>query len=174
YTPYQAEISQGRLEALINFQTVIIELTGLPLANASLLDEATAAAEAMSMLFAARKGNKAEARRFFVDRNTFPQTLDVLRTRSVPIGIQLHVNDLDTLDLSDPDLYGVYLQYPDNNGAVRDYQAFTEKAHANGVRGACDTEIAGGDGRRRSRRLGTTVRCTDGIRRTSRRLLCNP
>ena len=143
YTPYQAEISQGRLEALINFQTVIIELTGLPLANASLLDEATAAAEAMQMLFAARKGNKAEARRFFVDRNTFPQTLDVLRTRAVPTGIQLHVNDIDTLDLSDPDLYGVYLQYPDNNGAIRDHQAFIEKAHANGVMVAMGVDLLG-------------------------------
>src|SRR5690606_12806944 len=143
YTPYQAEISQGRLEALINFQTVIIELTGLPLANASLLDEATAAAEAMQMLFAARKGNKAEARRFFVDQNTFPQTLDVLRTRAVPIGIKLHVNDIDTLDLSDPDLYGVYLQYPDNNGAIRDHQAFIEKAHANGVMVAMGVDLLG-------------------------------
>jgi glycine dehydrogenase len=141
YTPYQAEISQGRLEALINFQTVIIDLTGLPLANASLLDEATAAAEAMHMLFAARKGDKAQARKFFVDRNTFPQTLDVLRTRSVPSGIQLHVNDIDTLDLSDPDLYGVYLQYPDNNGAVRDHQAFIEKAHANGVMVAMGADL---------------------------------
>ncbi|HEX7014016.1 MAG TPA: aminomethyl-transferring glycine dehydrogenase [Cyclobacteriaceae bacterium] len=143
YTPYQAEISQGRLEALINFQTVIIDLTGLPLANASLLDEATAAAEAMHMLYAARKGDKAQARRFFVDRNTFPQTLDVLQTRSIPAGIQLHVGDIDTLDLSDPDLYGVCLQYPDNNGAIRDHQAFIEKAHAHGVMVALGVDLLG-------------------------------
>src|SRR5690606_3001773 len=89
YTPYQAEIAQGRLEALINYQTMITDLTGMDLANASLLDEATAAAEAMHLFFASRKPAKKNANRFFVDRNVFPQTLDVLRTRSAPVGIEL-------------------------------------------------------------------------------------
>ena len=89
YTPYQAEIAQGRLEALINYQTMIIELTGMQIANASLLDEGTAAAEAMHLMLASRKGSKKNATKFFVDQNAFPQTLDVLKTRSAPIGVEL-------------------------------------------------------------------------------------
>lgn len=124
YTPYQAEISQGRLEALINFQTMVIDLTGMEIANASLLDEATAAAEAMAMLAGARKGVKKDANKFFVDRNTFPQTLNILKTRSIPVGIDVVVGDLRDLDLTDPQLYGVLVQYPDNNGSVHDYEPF--------------------------------------------------
>jgi glycine dehydrogenase len=89
YTPYQAEIAQGRLEALINYQTMIIELTGMQIANASLLDEGTAAAEAMHLMLASRKGSKKNATKFFVDQNVFPQTLDLLKTRSAPIGVEL-------------------------------------------------------------------------------------
>ena len=133
YTPYQAEISQGRLEALINFQTVIIDLTGMPIANASLLDEATAAAEAMHLLFAAGKGNKSQAKKFFVDRNTFAQTIDVLKTRSAPVGIQLEFGNVANLDLSDPDLFGVYLQNPDNNGAINDHTELISRAHTHNV-----------------------------------------
>lgn len=133
YTPYQAEISQGRLEALINFQTVIIDLTSMPIANASLLDEATAAAEAMHLFLASAKGNKSKAKKFFVDRNTFPQTIDVLKTRSAPIGIQLGFGDIANLDMSDPDLFGIYLQNPDNNGAIHDHTELISRAHAHNV-----------------------------------------
>lgn len=133
YTPYQAEISQGRLEALVNFQTVIIDLTSMPIANASLLDEATAAAEAMHLFLASNKGNKSKANKFFIDRNTFPQTIDVLKTRSAPIGIQLEFGDVANLDLSDPDLFGIYLQNPDNNGAVHDHTELISRAHTHNV-----------------------------------------
>lgn len=134
YTPYQAEISQGRLEALINFQTMVIDLTGMEIANASLLDEGTAAAEAMSMFYGARKGEKKKtANKLFVDINTFPQTIDVLKTRSLPMGIELVIDEITNLDIEDPELYGVMVQYPDNNGQVTDYSEFIEEAHHNDV-----------------------------------------
>lgn len=129
YTPYQAEIAQGRLEALINYQTMITDLTGMDLANASLLDEATAAAEAMHLFFASRKPAKKNANRFFVDRNVFPQTLDVLRTRSAPVGIELVIGDVDTLNLDDENLFGVLLQNPGDDGSLRDYTDFITSAH---------------------------------------------
>ena len=131
YTPYQAEIAQGRLEALINYQTMVIDLTGMQIANASLLDEGTAAAEAMHLLFASRK--RKTANRFFVDVNTFPQTLDVLHTRATPIGVELVVGDAASLDLTDPALFAVYIQNPDNNGSISDHTAFIGKAHAQGL-----------------------------------------
>jgi glycine dehydrogenase len=129
YTPYQAEIAQGRMEALINYQTMIIDLTGMELANASLLDEATAAAEAMHLLYASRKANKKEAHTFFVDENTFPQVIDLLRTRSAPIGVNLQIGNIEKLDLTNPDLFAVYIQNPDNNGEIKDYTALIETAH---------------------------------------------
>jgi glycine dehydrogenase len=129
YTPYQAEIAQGRLEALINFQTLVIDLTGMQIANASLLDEATAAAESIHLLYASRKAAKKNAVRFFVDQNTFPQTIDVLKTRSAPIGVELIVGDAAKADLSDPNLFGVLIQNPDNNGAVKDHSSFITAAH---------------------------------------------
>src|SRR6188768_1977358 len=97
YTPYQAEIAQGRLEALINYQTMIIDLTGMQIANASLLDEATAAAEAMHLFLASRKGSKKNATKFFVDQHTFPQTIDVLRSRATPLGVELVIGDINNL-----------------------------------------------------------------------------
>lgn len=133
YTPYQAEIAQGRLEALINFQTMIIDLTGMEIANASLLDEGTAAAEAMTMLAGVKKGAKKNADTFFVDENIFPQTLDVLKTRAIPVGINLEVGDITTLDLTREDLYGVYLQYPNNNGEIFDHTNFIASAKENEV-----------------------------------------
>ncbi|MEP2773187.1 MAG: aminomethyl-transferring glycine dehydrogenase [Fulvivirga sp.] len=133
YTPYQAEIAQGRLEALINYQTMVIDLTGMELANASLLDEGTAAAEAMSMLAGLRKKEKKNASKFFVDKNTFPQTLDVLKTRALPIGIDLVIDDLSNLDLTDPDLYGILVQYPNNDGAVIPYEDMFASAKENNV-----------------------------------------
>lgn len=133
YTPYQAEIAQGRLEALVNFQTMVMDLTGMDIANASLLDEGTAAAEAMMMFAGLRKRPKRDAHTFFVDQNIFPQTLDVLKTRSLPVGINLVVGDIQTLDLTDPDLYGVLYQYPGGDGSVHDFKAFNESAEENQV-----------------------------------------
>ncbi len=141
YTPYQAEIAQGRLEALINFQTMVIELTGMEIANASLLDEGTAAAEAMHLLFASRKGNKKNAIRFFVDQHVFPQTLDVLITRSTPVGIELVIGDIQKLDLTDPAIFGVFIQYPDNNGAIRDHGALISSAHEKEVAVVMATDL---------------------------------
>jgi len=133
YTPYQAEIAQGRLEALINFQTVVSDLTGMELANASLLDEGTAAAEAMAMLYAAKPKEKKTANKFFVDEKVFPQTLDVLKTRSLPIGIELVVAPLSELDLTDPSLYGILLQYPNADGEVVDHRNLIASAKENQV-----------------------------------------
>src|SRR6185436_3647874 len=133
YTPYQAEIAQGRMEALINYQTMVMDLTGMEIANASLLDEATAAAEALHLLHASRKAEKKEANKFFVDQNTFPQTIDVLKTRSTPIGVELVVGDLSKLDVTDANLFAVLVQYPDSNGAVKDHSSFIQSAHENDV-----------------------------------------
>ncbi len=141
YTPYQAEIAQGRLEALINFQTMVIDLTGMEIANASLLDEGTAAAEAMHLLYASRKGDKKNAARFFVDANVFPQTIDVLLTRSAPLGIELVIGDAGTLDITDPHLFGLYIQYPDNNGAVTDHTSFIAAAHEHEVAVVVGTDL---------------------------------
>ncbi|MEX2511816.1 MAG: aminomethyl-transferring glycine dehydrogenase [Cyclobacteriaceae bacterium] len=128
YTPYQAEIAQGRLEALINFQTMVSELTGMELANASLLDEGTAAAEAMNLLFASKGRKKKQAKRFFVDEKVFLQTQAVLKTRAIPVGIQLDIGPLEKLDLSDPDLFGIMLQYPNADGEVIDYRSLVSSA----------------------------------------------
>ncbi|MEH1969095.1 aminomethyl-transferring glycine dehydrogenase [Nostoc sp.] len=129
YTPYQPEIAQGRLEALLNFQTLIIDLTGLEIANASLLDEATAAAEAMSLSYGVSK-NQANA--YFVSRDCHPQTIDVLQTRAQPLGIKIIVGDHQTFDF-DRAIFGAVLQYPASDGTIYDYRAFIEKAHAKGA-----------------------------------------
>src|SRR6478752_7123541 len=125
YTPYQPEISQGRLEALLNFQTVVADLTGLPTANASLLDEGTAAAEAMSLL---RRAGRSDSVRFLVHHDVFPQTLAVLRTRAEAVGIEVVVADLAE-GLPDGDAFGLLLQYPGDSGAVRDPRPVIEAAH---------------------------------------------
>lgn len=132
YTPYQAEISQGRLEALLNFQTMIIDLTGMPIANASLLDEATAAAEAMGMLFSLRKSNKKTANVFFVSDEVFPQTIDVLKTRSAPLGIELRIGDHKSVELTD-DIFGILVQYPACDGEIYDYTNLFKEAESKGV-----------------------------------------
>jgi glycine dehydrogenase len=129
YTPYQAEIAQGRMEALINYQTMVMDLTGMEIANASLLDEATAAAEALHLLHASKKGSKKDSHKFFVDENTFPQVIDLLRTRSAPIGVELIVGDVSKVDITDAHLFGVYIQNPNNNGEIKDYTAFIAAAH---------------------------------------------
>ncbi len=125
YTPYQAEISQGRMEALFNFQTLVSDLTGLELANASLLDEATACAEAMTLC---QRMSKSKGKVFFVDRQCFPQNIAVLRTRAEPLDIEIVVGDPLT-ELEGHDLFGVLLQYPGADGAIRDFSAVCEQAH---------------------------------------------
>ncbi len=134
YTPYQAEVSQGRLEALLNFQTMVLELTGLEMTNCSLLDEATAAAEAMTMMYALRgkEMKKAGANRLFVDNQVFEQTKDVLITRSAPQGIELVFGDYDTFEFT-AEVFGAVVQYPASDGEIRDYRALAEKLHANGA-----------------------------------------
>ncbi|MGA1464859.1 MAG: aminomethyl-transferring glycine dehydrogenase, partial [Balneolaceae bacterium] len=132
YTPYQAEIAQGRLEALINYQTMVTDLTGLEVANASLLDEGTAAAEAVSMLYDARKGEKRRsAHAFFVSDDVHPQTKSVLRTRMEPLGIELRFGSVKDLDLTDPALFGILLQYPATDGLVRNDASLIEAASEN-------------------------------------------
>ncbi|OJV54616.1 MAG: glycine dehydrogenase (aminomethyl-transferring) [Bacteroidetes bacterium 43-16] len=142
YTPYQAEISQGRLESLLNYQTMVSELTALPIANASLLDEATAAAEAMAMFFHALNKSTAapERPKFFVDKHTFPQTKDVITTRATPLGIELVFGDYKTIEI-DNTYFGALVQYPNAMGAVEDYRAFTEKVHAAGAYIAYATDL---------------------------------
>ncbi len=150
YTPYQPEVSQGRLEALLTFQTAVADLTGLPVAGASLLDEATAAAEAMTLL---RRAGKARSPRFVVDADTLPQTVDVLRTRAEPLGIELVVADLHGADagsggpasggLPDGELYGLLLSYPGASGAVRDPSALIEAAHSRGALVAVAADLLG-------------------------------
>ena len=130
YTPYQAEIAQGRLEALLNFQTMVADLTGLPLANASLLDEATAAGEAMSMC---RALSKVKGQTFFVAEDCHPQTLAVLQTRAQPLNITIQVGRSDALEFLPDQIFGVLLSYPSTNGAVRSYQEFVGKAHEAGA-----------------------------------------
>jgi glycine dehydrogenase len=132
YTPYQAEIAQGRLEALLNYQTMVIDMTGLPVANASLLDEGTAAAEAMHLLFAARKPEKKHANKFFVSDECFPQTIDILKTRTEPIGVELVIGDFKTLELTD-DIFAILVQYPSGDGEIYNYKELFEKAHSKGI-----------------------------------------
>ena len=136
YTPYQAEISQGRMEALINFQTLCADLTGMEIANASLLDEATACAEAMTL---AKRSCKSKSNAFFVSRGVHPQTLEVLKTRAEPLGIELVVaNDGDAAGL---DVFGALLQYPDTFGQAHDYQALADAVHARGGLVAVATDL---------------------------------
>jgi glycine dehydrogenase len=142
YTPYQAEIAQGRLEAILNFQTMVIELTGMEIANASLLDESTAAAEAMALLFdvRSREQKKNNVNKFFVSEEILPQTLSVLQTRSTPIGVELVIGNHEEFDFSN-DFYGAILQYPGKFGQVYDYAGFIAKAKANEIKVAVAADI---------------------------------
>ncbi|MFZ3018258.1 MAG: aminomethyl-transferring glycine dehydrogenase [Gallionella sp.] len=140
YTPYQAEIAQGRLEALLNFQTMVMDLTGMEIANASLLDEATAAAEAMTMLHGLRPRDAADRNSFFVSHECFPQTIELLKTRAKPLGIELVIGDFKTVTLNDK-LYGALLQYPTADGTVHDYADFVARAKANGMTVAVAADI---------------------------------
>jgi len=142
YTPYQAEISQGRLESLLNFQTMVSDLTGLPIANASLLDEATAAAEAMTMFFnmVNKNHDKIDRPKFFVDNDVFPQTKDVVITRAVPVGIEVVFGDYRTHAI-DGSYFGALVQYPNEKGSVEDYRRFVEAVHALGAYVAMATDL---------------------------------
>ncbi|MDB2606459.1 aminomethyl-transferring glycine dehydrogenase [Zobellia sp.] len=142
YTPYQAEIAQGRLEALLNFQTVVSDLTGMELANASLLDESTAAAEAMTMLYdvRSREQKKNEVLKFFVSEEILPQTLSLLKTRSTPLGIKLVIGNHEEFTFSQ-DFYGAMLQYPGKYGEVHDYAPFVAKAKENEIKVAVAADI---------------------------------
>ena len=142
YTPYQAEIAQGRLEALINFQTMVSDLTGRELANASLLDEGTAAAEAMSMLYSMRRGAKRKkAHTFFVSEQCHPQTIDVVEGRAEPLDIEVVVGDHNELDVTDEELFGVLLQYPGTAGSVEDYSGLIEAAHEHNVKAVVAADL---------------------------------
>lgn len=142
YTPYQAEIAQGRLEALLNFQTTVIELTGMEIANASLLDEGTAAAEAMALLYdvRSREQKKNNVNKFFVSEEILPQTLSILQTRSTPIGIELVIGDHTKFDFSE-EFFGAILQYPGKFGQVNDYREFVAKAQEKGIKTAFAADI---------------------------------
>jgi glycine dehydrogenase len=142
YTPYQAEIAQGRLEALLNYQTMICDLTGMELANASLLDESTAAAEAMALLFDVRERAKKKvgAHKFFVSNEILPQTLALLQTRSVPIGIELVIGNHEDFNFAN-DFFGAILQYPGKLGQVFDYESFVAKANENDIKVAVAADI---------------------------------
>jgi len=142
YTPYQAEIAQGRLEALLNFQTMVIDLTGMEIANASLLDESTAAAEAMNLLFAVRERDqkKAKINKFFVSDTVLPQTLSLLETRAHPIGIELIVGNETEFNFTD-DFFGALLQYPGKDGQITDIKTFIEKANSARIKVAIAADI---------------------------------
>jgi glycine dehydrogenase len=142
YTPYQAEIAQGRLEAILNFQTMVIELTGMEIANASLLDESTAAAEAMALLFDVRSRDqkKNNVCKFFVSEEILPQTISVLQTRSAPIGVELVIGNHQEFDFSD-EFFGAILQYPGKYGQVYDYADFIKKANDNEIKVAVAADI---------------------------------
>ena len=142
YTPYQAEIAQGRLEAILNFQTMVIELSGMEIANASLLDEGTAAAEAMALLFdvRSREQKKNNVNKFFVSEEILPQTLSILQTRSTPIGVELVIGNHEEFDFSD-DFYGAILQYPGKFGQIHDYAGFIAKAKTKEIKVAVAADI---------------------------------
>ncbi|MFK5958732.1 MAG: aminomethyl-transferring glycine dehydrogenase [Lutibacter sp.] len=142
YTPYQAEISQGRLEALLNYQTMVMELTAMPIANASLLDEGTAASEAMLMLFNSRNRvqKKSNANKFFVSNDVLPQTIDVLKTRSNPLGIELIFGNPQEFEFTS-NVFGLLIQYPGKSGEIVDYTNFVEKAKNNGVKIAVAADL---------------------------------
>ncbi|MDR1161448.1 MAG: glycine dehydrogenase (aminomethyl-transferring), partial [Tannerellaceae bacterium] len=142
YTPYQAEVSQGRLEALLNFQTVICELTGLPLTNCSLLDEATAAAEAATMLYGTRSRTqiKAAANTLFVDKYLFESSLAVIHTRMAPQGIKVVTGDYKTFHFTE-DVFAAIVQYPNANGSVEDYTEFVKQANEHGTRVAVAADL---------------------------------
>jgi len=140
YTPYQAEISQGRLEALLNFQTLVTELTGMQIANASMLDEGTAAAEAMMLAHRVKLGDSHDPSTFFVSEKCHPQTIDIIRTRAKPLNVAVVVGDHRTYEFAGP-VFGALVQYPDTSGSIHDFAAFFEQAHTAGALGVVATDL---------------------------------
>ena len=140
YTPYQAEIAQGRLEAILNFQTMVMDLTSMPIANASLLDEATAAAEAVFMFYSNRSKQKANAHKLFVSETCFPQVIDVIKTRSNPVGIEVVIGNVATTKLDDL-YFGSVIQYPDINGEANDYKAYIDTCKELGIQVAVGSDL---------------------------------
>ena len=140
YTPYQAEIAQGRMEALINFQTMVSDLTGMDIANASLLDEGTAASEAMAMFYRLRKGEKKSANKFFVSSKIYPQTLEIMKTRSAPLGIELVIDELSKFDYSD-DFFGILMQYPDSEGNIINPSSLIKKCNEKSIFSCVCTDL---------------------------------
>ena len=138
YTPYQAEIAQGRLESLLNFQSMVTDLTGMPMSNASLLDEATAAAEAMTMCSAIARGKKTT---FYVSDKCHPQTIAVCQSRADGLGLKAVVGPVESFDLANKDACGVLVQYPNTEGTIVDYKKFTEEAHAGGLKVCVSTDL---------------------------------
>ena len=138
YTPYQPEISQGRLESLLNYQTMVCDLTGMDVSNASLLDEATAGAEAMIVAFSTSKN---KSKKFFVDQHCFPQTIECVKTRAKGFGIEVIVGDFEKLDFERDLPFGVMVQYPNSTGDVQSYEAFAAKCHKNGTVVSCATDL---------------------------------
>jgi len=159
YTPYQPEISQGRLEALLSFQTMVSDLTGMDIANASLLDEATAAAEAMAFC---RRVSKSGSNSFFVSEDCLPQTIEVVSTRARPLGLDIVVGD-HSKDLTKIGCFGALLQYPTATGHVHDYATVVEHVHSQGGLAVVATDL-----------LGAAIRRSDGVRRAARRVLRDP
>jgi glycine dehydrogenase len=141
YTPYQAEIAQGRLEMLLTFQTVVSDLTGMEIANASLLDEATAAGEAMSMLASIKKGAKKNANTFFIDSNCHPQVIDVVKGRAKGININIVIGEVETFDFTNSDIYGVLIQNPGTNGEIKDYTALIAALHELDIKVCVNTDL---------------------------------
>jgi glycine dehydrogenase len=141
YTPYQAEIAQGRLEMLLTFQTVVSDLTGMEIANASLLDEATAAGEAMSMLASIKKGAKKTANTFFIDSNCHPQVIDVVKGRAKGININIVIGEVETFDFNNSDIYGVLIQNPGTNGEIKDYTALIAALHELDIKVCVNTDL---------------------------------
>jgi len=170
YTPYQAEIAQGRLEALLNFQQLIIDLTALDIANASLLDEATAAAEAMALCHAVVPNRKT----FFVADDCHPQTIAVVQTRAKPLGIEVKIGDYSRLKFDDT-VFGALVQYPATDGAICDYSEFVRQAHDAGALVVVAAEILALTliWRRCRGREYATIRCSTGIRRPACGILCH-
>ena len=181
YTPYQAEISQGRLESLLNFQTMVSDLTALPLANASLLDEGTAAAEAMIMFFNQKNKDHQHVSvpKFFVDQAIFKQTLDLLTTRAEPLGIELITGDYSKAEF-DESYFGAIVQYPNSEGNIPDYRNFIRKVQLSGGYVAMATDLlaltlvgsSGRTGCRCGHRFCTAIWCTDWFWRTPCCIFC--
>ena len=179
YTPYQAEISQGRLEALLNFQTMIMDLTGMKIANASLLDEGTAAAEAMAMFYSLRKQGKIASKTFFISEGCFPQTIDVLRTRANPLGIEILIGDHNKF-IPDEKIFGILLQYPIDFGEAYNYKDIIAKAHEKNIFTIVASDLLsltlltppGEFGADADRRKYSKIWCPDGVRRPTCGLFC--